>query len=165
MKKIPTLFKRDIDSWFLIDHLVPGAEWVAAGEGIATQKLDGTCCMVRSGELFKRYELKKGRQAPAGFEPVQDPDPTTGDQPGWLPCRREDPADRWHFDAFDRFVAATGHHPIDWTYELCGPKVHGNPEVFSVHVLCPHGGTGSRGSAGGWRPAYGGSRGRGGARG
>jgi hypothetical protein len=26
-----------------------------------------------------------------------------------------------------------------WTYELCGPKVNGNPERVGRHILAPHG--------------------------
>jgi len=142
MKKIVSLFKRNYGDGarLVYDEIVIGAEWVVAGEGIATQKLDGTCCMIDGAEnLFKRYERKVGRQVPDGFVPAYVVDEVTGKQPGWLPCRRDDPADRWHFEAFDR-LGANGFPIKQGTYELCGPKVQGNPEGFSVHVLCPHGG-------------------------
>lgn len=32
-------------------------EWVIAGEGRATRKLDGTCCMMRGGKLYRRFEV------------------------------------------------------------------------------------------------------------
>ena len=82
MKKIVSLFQRNYDGDRLVrDDLVPGAEWVAAGEGVATRKHDGTCCMWRDGRLWKRHELKAGKTAPEGFEAAQAPDATTGDVP------------------------------------------------------------------------------------
>ena len=132
MKKIISLFQRNYDGDRLVrDEVVPGAEWVTAGEGVATRKFDGTCCMVRGGRLFKRYDVKKGRIAPAGFEPAQDPDATTGHWPGWLPVG-DGPEDAFHREAF------TGMEP-DGTYELVGPKVQSNPEGFTTHELIPHG--------------------------
>jgi hypothetical protein len=136
MKKIVSLFQRNYDGDRLVrDEIVPGAEWVAAGEGVATRKYDGTCCMVRDGKLFKRYELKRGKAAPAGFEAAQNPDATTGDIPGWVPVGGG-PDDRYHREAF----AVSGWRPWpDGTYELIGPKVQGNPERWASHQLIPHG--------------------------
>ena len=86
MRKIISLFQRDYDGDRLVrDEVVPGAEWVIAGEGTATRKFDGTCCLVRDGRLFKRYDAKQGKTPPAGFEPAQDPDEVTGHWPGWMP--------------------------------------------------------------------------------
>lgn len=134
MRKIVSLFQRNYDGDRLVrDEVVPGAEWVAAGEGVATRKFDGTCCLVRNGTLLKRYDAQQGKTPPPGFEPAQDPDPATGHWPGWLPVG-DGPDDRWHREAF----AAAGPLP-DGTYELCGPKVQGNPDDFPTHVLVPHG--------------------------
>lgn len=112
------------------DEIVPGAEWVPAGEGVATRKYDGTCCMVRDGKLWKRYEVKKRKTPPPNFEAATEPDPNTGKQQGWVPVG-DGPEDKWHREAF------SGQE--DGTYELCGPKVQGNPEGFNSHVLIPHG--------------------------
>ena len=102
MKKIISLYQRNYDGDRLVrDELVPGAEWVPAGEGIATRKFDGTCCMVRAGQLFKRYDAKAGKTPPAGFEAAQEPDAVTGHHPGWLPVG-EGPDDRWHREAMKR---------------------------------------------------------------
>lgn len=137
MQKIISLFQRNYDGDRLVrDEVVPGAEWVLAGEGIATQKFDGTSCMVRNGRLYKRYDAKHGKQPPAGFEPAQEsPDEKTGHWPGWLPVG-DGPEDRWHREAFNhpRF---TGWD--DGTYELIGPKVQGNAEGMSLHELVRHG--------------------------
>lgn len=157
MKKIISLFKRDYENdRNLINEIVPGAEWVVAGEGIATRKFDGTCCLIRDGKMFKRYDhkpdnwkaiqkaLKHGGQVPepimsappADFEPAQEPDPITLHWPGWLPVDDSN-ADQWHREALANELQ---FGPIaDGTYELCGPKVAGNPEGFSKHVLVLHG--------------------------
>lgn len=137
MKKIISLFKRNYDTDHLVrDEITPGAEWVVAGEGVATRKFDGTCCMIRDGKLYKRYELKKGKTQPVGFEPAQEPDPTTGDCPGWLPVTGA-PEDKWFMVAFNSKLP---DGPLeDGTYELCGPKINGNRENFADHVLVKHG--------------------------
>lgn len=131
MQKIISLFQRNYDGDRLVrDEIVPGAEWVQAGEGTATQKHDGTCCLVRGGRLFKRYEVKKGKKPPQNFEAASDMDANTGKQQGWVPVG-DGPEDRWHREAF------AGQR--DGTYELCGPKVQGNPEGLGSHELIPHG--------------------------
>src|SRR3990167_7568687 len=101
MKKIISLFQRNYDGDRLVrDDVVPGAEWVLKGEGRATRKWDGTCCMVRGGKLYKRYDAKAGKTPPPGFEPAQEaPDPVSGHWPGWL-LVGDGPDDRWHREAF-----------------------------------------------------------------
>jgi hypothetical protein len=131
MRKIISLFQRNYGGDRKVrNEIVPGAEWVAACEGVATRKYDGTCCMVRGGKLFKRYDAKHGKTPPPDFEPAQDYDPVTGHMPGWVPVGDE-PESRWHREAFNG--------QPDGTYELCGPKVQGNPQQFAQHVLVPHG--------------------------
>lgn len=132
MKKIPTLFARNHDGDKLVrDEVTPGCEWVLAGEGVATRKFDGTCCLVQGGVLYKRHELRPGKAAPPGFVEA-DRDATTGKVFGWLPVG-EGPEDRWHREAVSQAL------PPDGTYELCGPKVQGNPEGFATHLLVRHG--------------------------
>lgn len=134
MQKIISLFCRNYDTDHLVrNEVVSGAEWVIAGEGEATRKWDGACCLVRDGKLFKRLEVKPGKTPPPDFEPATDIDPYTGKQQGWVPVRNT-PDDRWFNEAF------VGTEP-DGTYELCGPKVQGNPEDFETHLLIPHGQT------------------------
>jgi hypothetical protein len=132
MKKTVSLFARNYEGDRLVrDELVPGAEWVAAGEGVATRKFDGTCCMVRNGVLYKRHDVKHGKDAPMGFEPAQGPDSVTGHWPGWLPVG-DGPDDVRHREAMVPGLK-------DGTYELCGPKVQNNLERFASHVLVRHG--------------------------
>jgi len=133
MKKIISLFQRNYDGDRLVrDEVVPGAEWVLAGEGVATRKLDGTCCMIRGGKLFKRYEAKAGKNPPPDFEAANEVDPTTGKQQGWRPVG-DGPEDLYHREAMLNSPGLS-----DGTYELIGPKIQGNPEHFPVHTLCSH---------------------------
>lgn len=134
MQKIISLFQRNYDGDRMIrNEVVPGAEWVTQGEGVATRKFDGTCCRVKDGKLYKRYDAKNGKTPPEGFEPAQDADPVTGHWPGWLPVDNI-PSDRWHVEAWEN----NGPLP-DGTYELCGPRIQGNPEKLEGHNLIPHG--------------------------
>jgi len=131
MEKIISLFQRNYETDRLVrDEIVPGAEWVLEGQGVATVKYDGTSCMVREGVLYRRYDAKPGRRPPLGFEQSGEPDPVTGRVQGWVPVGGG-PEDRWHREAF--------HDETNGTYELCGPKVQGNPHGFTTHVLVPHG--------------------------
>lgn len=135
MKKIPTVFERDWDGdrSRVTPQVHAGCEWVIAGEGIATCKLDGTCCLIRGGKLYKRRELRKGETEPPLFERA-DFDEETGKTVGWVPVG-DGPEDRWHREAF----VGEGTWP-DGTYELIGPKVQGNPEgASSHHHLIRHG--------------------------
>ena len=142
MQKIISLFKRDYEGTRQIyDEIVPGAEWVQAGEGRATRKWDGTCCMVRSGILFKRYDAKNGKQTPPDFEPAQEAaDPVTGHWPGWVPVRADNPADKYHMAAISDHQENTADSLHDGTYELVGPNVQGNPDNWDRYYLIAHGG-------------------------
>ena len=144
MKKIPTLFVRPATVGrkpeFVIDAIVPDAAWVIAGEGVATRKFDGTCCMVKARVLYKRYD-SKGKAPPPDFIPAEG----TGSfvlerhNPGWIPIGNE-PDSKYHREAFMLLNRQYPNDPIpDGTYELCGPKVGGNPEHFEKHMLIPHG--------------------------
>lgn len=153
MKKIISLFQRNYDGDCLVrNEVVPGAEWVLAGEGIATRKFDGTCCLVRDGKFYKRYEIKPGGKAPVGFEPADEFDEVTGKQQGWLPVG-EGPEDKWHRQAWDNQNFAYEVDGVsfptlpDGTYELLGSKIQGNRERDIVirevgkdwHALVRHG--------------------------
>jgi len=133
MKKIPTIFERDWDGdrSRVVDKPHPDCAWVFAGEGVATRKYDGTSCLIRDGRLFKRREIKAGQAVPPDFE-VATVDDETGKTVGWIPVG-DGPDDRWHREAF---ADADGYG--DGTYELLGPKVQGNVEGRTQHVLQPH---------------------------
>ncbi len=133
MKKVISLFQRNYEGNRLVrDEVVPGAEWVTAGEGVATRKYDGTSCLVLDGKLFKRYDAKHGKIPPANFLPAQEPDAVTGHWPGWLPVTE---MDYWHLDAMKNMDVV----PPDGTYELVGPKINNNRDGFNIHILIKHG--------------------------
>lgn len=154
MKKIPTIYERDWEGALgppgraLTEVPNPECEWVFDGEGIATRKYDGTCCLIRLfregadlyPELLRRYEVKVNprsgelRAIPPGFEEV-DRDEETGQMVGWLPVEA-DAADKWHREAFENLLAAGV--PKEGTYELVGPRINGNPEDSDAHVLIRH---------------------------
>jgi hypothetical protein len=104
----------------------------------ATRKYDGTCCCFLGGIFYKRYELKKGKTRPERFIAADDVDETTGKQPGWVPVDALNHADKFHIEALRSWHLTTGGLPPDGTYELVGPKVQGNPEGYSAHVLISH---------------------------
>lgn len=137
MKKIPTIFERDWngDRSRVVNVPHPDCDWVFAGEGEATQKLDGSCCLIRDGKLYKRRELRAGEIEPAGFEQV-DFDAETCKTIGWVPVG-DGPEDRWHREAFEIYSFLG-----ECTCELIGPKIQGNPEEVRLHVLVPHSHTG-----------------------
>lgn len=63
MKKIPTLFVRKFDEHHnktITREVTAGMEWVLAGEGVATIKIDGSCCAMIDGNLSPvRCEKRK----------------------------------------------------------------------------------------------------------
>ncbi|WP_276381675.1 DUF5565 family protein [Flavobacterium sp. H4147] len=135
MKKISTLFaKNPADLGRVINKINIENHWVFNGEAIAARKFDGTSAAIISGEIFKRFDAKKGRTIPDGAIPCQEADPISGHHPHWLKCDRSKSEDKHFFEAFDRLENKT-----DGTYELCGPKVQGNPEKFEKHTLVKHG--------------------------
>ena len=141
MKKIPTLFERLYENHRVVgitQNVTTGMEWVLSGEGEATIKVDGSCCAVINGELYKRYDAKKGKKAPSGAIPCCDPDPVTGHWPHWVKVDESNPGDKWFVEAFRNAHASCGHLK-DWTYEAIGPHFQGNPYNLSFDSLYPHG--------------------------
>lgn len=135
MKKIPTVFERDWngDRSRVVDQVHDGCEWVLAGEGYPTLKMDGTCCMVRDAKFYKRREIRNGDKMPADFE-MAEHDQETDKIVGWVPVG-QGPEDRYHLEAWGEPERVFP----DGTYELVGPKVQGNPERATAHTLMPHG--------------------------
>lgn len=138
MKKIPSLFKRNYDGDRLVyDEVVPGCEWVLDGQGISTRKWNGTSCMIKDGILYKRYDAKNGKIPPINFIPAQDFDKETGHWPGWVPVGNN-MDEKWHIEAFNKLINSEISFQNGQTFELCGPKIQGNPEGFHEHILIPH---------------------------
>lgn len=136
MKKIPTLFKRDPeDMKRVLPEVNPECQWVLDGEGIATRKYDGTCVLIRRDGMavngYARREVKPGKTPPPGWVEV-DRDEATGKRVGWEPIVAS---------GFVKPFAEALRADVTWlpgTYELCGPKINGNPEGYSTHRLIRH---------------------------
>jgi hypothetical protein len=135
MRKIPTVFRRDPEQMSKVtDEVTEGCEWVLTGDGRATRKYDGTCVMFDGTSWWARREVKPGKAWPEKFWPV-DTDEVTGKVVGWMP------AEESGFHAF--LIEAIEHLDIrsrgmEGTYELCGPKINGNPEQLDGHRLIKH---------------------------
>jgi hypothetical protein len=135
MRKIPSLFMRNYDSDRLVrNEVVPGSEWVLAGEGMPTRKLDGSPVLIMNGIMHVRYDAKNGKAPPQDFIPAQEPDPVTGHWPGWVfanPVQH-----KWFIVA----VANAGGTKLpDGTYEACGPHFNKNPENLPYDTVIKHG--------------------------
>ena len=141
MKKIPTLFLREFENHKVVrvhPVITEGCE-EAYLYGDATVKMDGSCCAIIEGKLYKRYDTKKGRKVPEGAIPCQnEPDPVTGHFPFWVECDRDNPADKWFFKAFDDTTKYCGFL-ADGTYEAVGKHFNGNPYNFDIDTLYRHG--------------------------
>lgn len=135
MKKIPTMFARDWDGdrRYVLPEVTEGCQWVIAGEGTPTRKFDGTCVMFDGDRWWARREVKAGKAAPDGFVEIGH-DHETGKTVGWEPVDQSSFA-KVHAEA----VGEIDGDPLPGTYELCGPKVNGNPEGYSAHLLIRHG--------------------------
>lgn len=121
MKKIPTLFYRDPNqlNWVSQD-INPEAEWVLSqrSQCVATLKKDGANVQVVVGPIA--VTLHK-RRNPSRREKQE------GMHPRYVPCNRNDPADKHLFAALD----ATDFS--DWqegkhSCEALGPKIQGGVE-------------------------------------
>lgn len=152
MKKIPTLFNRIFEGHKIVDitdEITPGC-YEAFKEGIATVKIDGSCCAVIDGVFYKRYDAKNGKKPPEGAIPCCDPDPVTGHWPHWVRVDENDPNDRWFVEAYNNTIDE-GYNIIDdianegqfvlknSTYEAIGPHFNGNPHGLSKDTLEIHG--------------------------
>ena len=134
MKKIPTLFKRVYENHRVVsikDEITQGCE-DAFLHGIATVKIDGACCAIIDGELYKRYDAKHGKTPPEGAIPCSDPDPVTGHWPHWVKVDPTSNADKW-------FVRAMRCNTKDGTYEAIGRHFNGNPYGLAYDIGVMHG--------------------------
>lgn len=141
MKKISTFFKKDPkDLSLVIDDLNPENIWVLEEGSIATRKFDGIACAIFKGEIYKRFDVKKGKKVPDGAIPCQEPDALSGHHPHWLKCDRNKKEDSLFFEGFDNLL-----NKLDGTYELCGEKISTerfiskfNVEKVKGHQLIKH---------------------------
>ena len=146
MKKIPTLFLREFVNHRVISispEVTPGMEWVLDGEGVATEKIDGSCCAFIDGKFYSRYDAKKGKNGimkkpPEGAIPCDDPDPVTGHWPHWNPVKENDPGAKWYLAAKEN-AEEDGLLLTDGTYEAIGPHFQSNPYRLEKDTLVRHG--------------------------
>ena len=139
MKKMKSLFKREFDNnGFLVrcfNEVEPECKWVLDNEGWATEKLDGTCCLIENGKIYKRFDYKPGRKLPLNPIPCQEKaDEITGHFPHWVLCSKTDPSDKYYIQAFER-----QKNLCDGTYELIGKHFNANPYNLEQDILEKHG--------------------------
>ena len=142
MRKMKSLFKREFENHEVVkclNEVEEGCEWVLNGEGWATEKIDGTCCLIEDGKIYKRFDFKPGRKLPEGAIPCQEKaDPITGHFPHWVLCDENNPADKYHIQAFN-LTKNTIKILGDGTYELIGKHIQGNPYNEKFDYLTKHG--------------------------
>ena len=128
MEKIPTLFERDVH-FRVVDQPRAECAWVFNGEGIPTEKLDGTNVRltVRSGQLVR---VEK-RRNPSKLQKQQ------GIIDGWY-------ADVDEFSAQDKWIlaAANGTDVSGWpdgehSCEALGPHIQGNSLELTAQLCVP----------------------------
>lgn len=138
MRKMKTLFVRQFENHKVarcLNEVEIECQWVINGEGYATEKIDGTCCLIKDNILYKRFDAKKGRKIPAGAIPCQEEaDLITGHFPHWVKVDVSNPSDKYHIKAFKE----KGNWE-DGTYELIGKHFQGNPYNLEKDVLEKHG--------------------------
>lgn len=150
MKKIPTVFEREF-----VGHRIVTVKEIVAPElqdafknGIATVKVDGSCCALIEGVFYKRFDAKSGRKIPEGAIPCCEPDPVTGHHPHWVPVDFESKGDRWFVNALQHYqmmdsanyatmYMASAEHPV--TFEAIGMHFNGNPYGLDYDTLERHG--------------------------
>ena len=164
MKKIPTLFERVYENHKIVDilpNVTKCMEWVLEGKGIATLKIDGSCCAIINGEFYKRYDAKRGKQIPEGAIKCQEePDQITGHLPCWVKVNENKPEDKWFMEAYKNAIDAgkiettnsglasgkiSEHREFvypkmqDGTYEAIGVHFQGNPYNLRSDTIVKHG--------------------------
>lgn len=144
MKKIQTLFQRVFENHKIVgiapELTSPEFQAVMDGKTIATVKIDGSCCAIINGKLYRRYDGKRGKKPPVGAIPCCGPDPLTGHWPFWVKCERENPNDRWFFAALDSSEYAEEMAELQYaTFEAVGKHFNANPYNLENDVLVRHG--------------------------
>ena len=128
MEKIPTIFERG-ENFKVTDRIRKGCEWVFAGEGRATEKLDGTNIRitVRAGKVV-RVEKRRNPSAAQKQQGVVD---------GWYVDADEFAKDdKWIIEAVrgtDVQAWPDGEHPA----EALGPNIQGNVLGLEKNLCLP----------------------------
>lgn len=128
MEKIPTIFERG-EGFKVVDKVREGCEWVFAGEGVTTEKLDGTNVRltIRAGTCVR---LEK-RRNPSKRQKQE------GTKDGWYVDADEyGKEDKWILEAMrntDVSIWPDGEHSV----EALGPKIQGNTLGLDQHICVP----------------------------
>jgi hypothetical protein len=128
MEKIPTIFDRG-DDFKVVNKPRKGCEWVFAGEGRATEKIDGTNVRltVRVGKVV-RVEKRRNPTKQQKQQGIID---------GWYVDADEyGKDDKWIFEAVKGTDVAgwpDGEHSV----EALGPSIQGNPLGLPTHRCVP----------------------------
>lgn len=131
MQKIPTIFRRDFSHTYrVLDEINPACQWVFEGQGKVYRKWQGMAALIKDSQYYKRVIVKKDQVTPTNFI-VCTIDDRSGKQFGWLSVDFENPQDQY-------YTAAYSSNIPNGTYELIGPKIHGNPELVDCHILVSH---------------------------
>lgn len=128
MEKIPTIFDRG-ENFKIINQPRKGCEWVFAGEGRATEKLDGTNIRitVRAGHVV-RVEKRRNPSKVQKQQGVID---------GWYVDADEySKDDKWIFEAV-RGTDVHGWPDAEHSAEALGPNIQGNPLRLPRHICAP----------------------------
>lgn len=133
-RKMTALFEIDRVAHVGTDIVNEKSAWVFTEPATATVKRDGTGVLVTAdGEILVRRSVKKGKRVPEGFR-LAETDAFTGHMFGVEPMAQSS-----FKTVLEEALVATGKPLEPGTFELCGPKVNGNPEGFDTHVLIRHG--------------------------
>lgn len=140
MQKINTLYLRDKENpkW-LTREVDPSCQWVLDGEGVATEKFDGSACLIHEGQTYRRHRVKPGKMKPEGWSHWNFEEPEASGH-GWAVVLERVTADQYHIEAMD-LAYHNGNRMLDGTYELVGPKLQDNPYNLKRHLLWRHGST------------------------
>lgn len=138
MKKMKSLFKREFNNGNIVNCLnevEQECQWVIDGEGYATEKLDGTCCLIKDGKIYRRFDYKVGRKLPANAIPCQEKaDEVTGHFPHWVLCTEDDGNAKYYLETFKK-----QNNWENGTYELIGKHINANPYNLDEDILEKHG--------------------------
>lgn len=128
MEKILTIFERGSD-FKVIDRVRAGCEWVFAGEGYATEKVDGTNVRltIRAAQCVRVEKRRNPSKAQKRIGIVD----------GWyVDAAAESQDDRWMYAAVkntDFSAWPDGEHAC----EAMGPKIQGNALGLEQHICVP----------------------------
>ena len=133
MEKIPTIFNRGPD-FKVMDEIREGCEWVFAGEGKATEKLDGTNVRltVRAGTVLTGTVVRvEKRRNPSKVQKAQGIS-----TPWYVDADEAAKEDKWIFEAVSN--TDTSNFPEgEHSCEALGPRIQGNPLGLENHLCVP----------------------------